>query len=149
MLAGAAAGDADVGLARLAGAVDDAAEHRERQRHADMLEPLLERLDGADHIEALPCAARTGDDPDAAVTDAERLQYLEADPHFLFRLGRERDADRVADPGPQQHAETDRGFDRAHAQRAGFGNAEMQRVVAGIGQPLIGRDREEHVGRLA
>ena len=102
VLAVAAAGDADVGLARFAGAVDDAAEHRERHRRADMLQPLLERLDGADHVEALPRAARAGDDADAAVADAERLQDLEADADFFLGLGRERDADRVADPGPQQ-----------------------------------------------
>src|SRR5688500_8727871 len=36
VLALAAAGDADVGLARLAGAVDDAAEHAERHRRADV-----------------------------------------------------------------------------------------------------------------
>ena len=31
---------------------------------------------------------------------------------------------------------------------AGLGDAEMQRVVAGLGQLLIGGDGEEHVGRL-
>ena len=74
VLALAAAGDADVGLARLARAVDDAAEHRERHRRLDVLQPLLERLDGADDVEALARAARAGDDPDAAVADAEAFR---------------------------------------------------------------------------
>ena len=33
-------------------------------------------------------------------------------------------------------------------QAARFGDAEMQRVVAGFGEALIGGDREEDVGRL-
>ncbi len=70
--------------------------------------PLLQRLDGADHVEALPRAARAGDDAHAAGADAERLQHLVADADFLFRLGRKRDADRVADAGPQQVAHADR-----------------------------------------
>src|SRR5688572_6618931 len=80
VLALAAAGDADVGLARFAGTVDDAAEHRQRHRGADMLEPLLELLDRADDVEALARAARAGDDADSAVADPHRLQDLVADP---------------------------------------------------------------------
>src|SRR3546814_18607043 len=57
VLARAAAGEADIGLARFAGAVDDAAQNRKRYRRADMLEPLLKLFDRADHVEALPCAA--------------------------------------------------------------------------------------------
>ena len=34
-------------------------------------------------------------------------------------------------------------------KRAGLGDAEMQRVVAGLGELLIGGDGEKHVGRLA
>src|SRR6185436_20508096 len=78
VLAVAAAGEADIGLARLARAVDDAAEDRKRHRCADVGEPLLERLDGADDVEALARAARAGDDADAAIANAEALQYLEA-----------------------------------------------------------------------
>src|SRR3546814_4316452 len=93
VLARAAAGEADIGLARFAGAVDDAAQHRKRHRRADMLEPLLKLFDRADHVEALPCAAWAGDDPHPAIADAERLQYLEADAHLFLRLARKRDSD--------------------------------------------------------
>src|SRR5437763_11350422 len=78
MLAVTAAGDADVGLARLARPVDDAAEHRERHRRADVAEPFLQRLDSADDVEALARAGRAGDDADAAIADAEALEDLEA-----------------------------------------------------------------------
>ena len=67
---------------------------------------------------------------------------------LLHGLGRQRDADRVADAGPQQRAQADRRLHRAGAQAAGLGDAEMQRVVAGLGQLLVGGDREEDVGRL-
>src|SRR6185295_13455072 len=87
VLALAAAGDADVGLARLAGAVDDAAEHRERHRRADVGEALFQLLDGADDVEALARAARAGDDADAAVADAEALQDLVADADLFLGLG--------------------------------------------------------------
>ena len=42
MRAVAAAGEADIGLARLARAVDDAADDRERHRRRDVREPLLQ-----------------------------------------------------------------------------------------------------------
>jgi hypothetical protein len=80
---------------------------------------------------------------------AERLQHLEADLDLLDRVGRQRHPDRVADPRPQQHAEPDRGLDRAAAQTARFGDTEMKRIVAGLGKLLIGGHREKHVGCLA
>ncbi len=78
----------------------------------------------------------------------ERLQHLEADAHLFLGLGRERNADRVADPRPQQRAHADRRFHRAGACAASLGDADMQWVVAGVGKLLISRDREENVGRL-
>src|SRR3546814_17155756 len=100
VLARAAAGEADIGLARFAGAVDDAAQHRKRHRRADMLEPPLKLFDRADHVEALPCADWAGDDPHTAIADAERLQYLDADAHLFLRLGRKRGPEGIADPRP-------------------------------------------------
>ena len=76
------------------------------------------------------------------------FRYVEADLDLLHRIGGERDADRVADAGPEQRAHADGRFDRAAAHAARLGDAEMQRIVAGIGQPLIGGDGEEDVGGL-
>ena len=90
----AAAGEADVGLARLARAVHDAADHRHRHRRGDVGDALLQRLDGADHVVLLARAGRAGDEVDAAMAQAERLQHLEADADLFLRLGRQRDADR-------------------------------------------------------
>ena len=116
MRAVAAAGEADVGLARLAGAVDDAADDRERDRRRDVGEALLERRHGLDDVELLARAGRARDHGDAAPAQLQRLQDLVADPDLLDRVRRERDADGVADPGPEQHAHPDRGFDRAAHQ---------------------------------
>ena len=94
-----------------------------------------------------PCRAqrRAGDDADAAVADAERFQDFVADADFLLGLGRERDADRVADPGPQQDAHADRRLDRAADQAAGLGNAEVERAIDRVGELVIGGDGEEQV----
>ena len=56
----AAAGEADVGLARLARAVDDAADDRDGQRRRDVREALLEPLDRLDDLEMLAGAGRCG-----------------------------------------------------------------------------------------
>src|SRR6185369_17501947 len=107
-----AARQSNVGLARFARPVDDTAEHRKRHRRLDMLEPIFERLDGADHVETLASAARARDDSDSAAADPERFQYLVADADFLFRLGRYRNADRVTDTRPEQVADADRRLHR-------------------------------------
>ena len=111
-----------------------------------MLKPLLERLDGADHVEALARAARAGNDAHAAAADAEALQDLIADANLFLRLRRERHADRVADPRPQQRADADRRLDGPADQAAGLGHAEVERAIDLARELLVGGDREEHVG---
>jgi hypothetical protein len=39
-------------------------------------------------------------------------------------------------------------FHRARNHAAGFGDAELQRIIANLGKLLVGGDREEYVGRL-
>ncbi len=76
------------------------------------------------------------------------LEDLEADPHLLDRIGRQAHPDGVADPHPEQAPHADRRLDRAGHQPARLGDPEMDRRVGGLGQPLIGRRRQEHVRRL-
>ncbi len=113
-----------------------------------MREAFLEPLDGADDVEALARATGAADDADAACAHAHALEDLVTDADFLFGLGRERHADRVADPRPDQAADADRGFDRAADQAARFGNAEVERAIDRACQLVIGGDREEQVARL-
>jgi hypothetical protein len=96
----AAAGEADVGLARLARAVDDLADHRQGERRRDVREAFLELLDGLDDLELLPRAGRARDHRDAAPPQVQRLQHFEADLYLLDRIGRQRHADRVSMPRP-------------------------------------------------
>ncbi len=58
---------------------------------------------------------------------------------------------RIVSPIPDHSSmpSPDRGFDGAAAQGSGLGDAEMERVVAGLGELLIGGDREKHVGGFA
>src|SRR5438876_525867 len=79
----AAAGEADIRLARLARAVDDAADHREGERCRDVGELLLENADGLDDVEILPGARRARDDGDAAAAQPQRLQHVVADLDLL------------------------------------------------------------------
>src|SRR3546814_10652242 len=73
-----AAGEADVGHQRLAGAVHHAADHRDGHRRGDVGKALLEDLDGLDDLELLARAGRAGDHVHAAVAQAQRLQDVEA-----------------------------------------------------------------------
>ncbi len=110
---------------------------------------LLEDADRLDDVEILPRAGWARDDRHAAPPEAERFEHVVADLDLLDRIGGQRDADRVTDARPQQHAEPDRRLDRPAAQTAGLGDPEVQRIVAGFGELLIGGDGEKHVGGLA
>src|SRR3546814_11220560 len=95
MLAIAAAGDADVGFARFAGAVDDAAENRQRHRRPDVLERLFQLLHGANDVEALARTTGARDDADAPGAQAQRFQDFIADAPLPPRPGRPPTADTV------------------------------------------------------
>ncbi len=136
------------GLARLPGAVDVATDDRHVERLAHVLEAALELVHRRDHVEVLARAARAGHEVDALGAQAHAFQDVPADLHFLDRIGRERDADGVADAVHQQHAETDRGLHGARAQAPGLGDAEMQRLLDLRGELAVGLDRHEDVGGL-
>src|SRR3546814_20026745 len=68
--------------------------------------------------------SRSRDQIDAARTQMQRLEDVPADLDLFNRIGRKRDANRVADTVGEQHAEADRTLDRAGAQTTGFGNAQ-------------------------
>ena len=67
----------------------------------------------------------------------ERLQNLLADAHFFgaiaARCRSQRDANRVADAFLQNHAQRGARSDNAFRAHAGFGESEMQWIVAARG----------------
>src|SRR4029079_17238318 len=76
------------------------------------------------------------------------LEDFVADSNLLLGFRRQRDSDRVADPGPQQRADAKRGFDGPADQPAGLGYAKVKRTIDLVGELLVGGDGEEHVARL-
>ena len=124
-----AGGDAEVGLARLARPVDDAAHHRDLQRDLAVAERLHRPVGDVDHVDLGPPARRAGDQVDVlALAQAERLEQLAAGARLLDRVGGERVADRVADALHQQRGDAGGGLDQPGRRRAGLGDAEVQRA---------------------
>ena len=93
-------------------------------------------------------AAGAGGDLRREDAEAHRLQQLLRDPHLLRAvaagLGRQRNADRVAETLLQQHAERGRRGDDPFRPHAGFGEAEMQGIVRPLGQHAVDRDQVLH-----
>ncbi len=147
------------------GPVDDAAHHRDGQRlhpgvaafplrHLladeilDVAGELLERGRGG------AAAAGTGGDQRHEGAEAHALQQFLRHLHFeravAVRLRRERDADGVADPLLEQHAERGRRGDDALRPHAGLGQPEMQRQLGAGGEHGVDGDQilhRRHLGR--
>jgi hypothetical protein len=94
----AAAGEADIGLARLARPVDDAADDREGQRRRDVGEPLFEQFDGLDHLELLARAGRAGDHRDPA--PAQPSDFSMSKPTLTSSTGSADSETRIVSPIP-------------------------------------------------
>src|SRR5215470_2569931 len=144
LLEGAGQGDADVRVLALARTVDDASHYRDVQlldacvlrlpyRHLlteialDLLRHLLEERGGR-----APAAGARRDLRDE-VAKAHGLEDLLGDLHLFgpiaARLGRERDADGVADAVLEQDGEPGRAGHDALGAHAGFREPEVERVV--------------------
>ena len=142
-------GDADVGLACLARAVDDAAHHRHLDGQVQLLERLLGLLGHGDDVDLGPAARRAGDQVEAlALAQPERLEELAAGAGLLDRVGGQREADGVADALGQQRADAGGALDQARRRRTGLGDAEVQRVVEGLRGEPVGGDHQRHRRRL-
>ncbi len=116
--------------------------HRFDDEALDVAGQLLERGRGG------APAARAGRHQRHEDAEAHGLQDLLRDLDLeravAARLRRERDADGVADAFLQQHAERGRRRDDALRAHAGFGEAEMQRIVGAPGEIEIDRDQVLH-----
>jgi hypothetical protein len=90
-----------------------------------------------------------GNDVHPAMAQAQGLEDLVADLDLFHRIGREADADGVADPHPKQLAQPDGRLDRARGEAPGLGDAKVDRRVGLFGQLHVGGGGHEDIGRLA
>ena len=161
---GAGERDADVGMLRFAGSVDDAAHHGKLEifdarilgapcRHAGA-EVVLNLL-GEFLEKGACCAAAAGacGDLGCETPDTERLQDLLGGEYFFGAAGAgfggEGDADGVSDAGKKQRREAGRGGDDAFHTHAGFGESEVKWVIAAGGEHLVDVDEVADAGDFA
>ncbi len=95
-----------------------------------------------------PSAGGAGDDPGAARRQLQRAQDLQSYPHLLHRIAGERHPDGVAHALLEQDPQSDGAADGTGPSRAGFGDAQVERVGQETGQTPIGSDRDERRRRL-
>ena len=101
-------GESDVGVASFARAVDDAAHDGDADRFLDRFQELVDLVGDGEEIDFDPAAGRAGDHGRALLPQLETLQDLETNKDLFDWIGREGDADRVADAERKQSAESDR-----------------------------------------
>ena len=98
-------------------------------------------------------ATRAGSDHRRECTQAHRLQQFLGNDDFtrarFVRLGRQRNADRVADAFLQQHRQCSRRRNNALRSHAGLGQTEVQGVIAARSEIAIDRNQLLHAGNLA
>ena len=127
MAALVAGGDAEVGVARLAWTVDDAAHHRHLEWDLALAERLHRPAGDVDHVDLGTAARRAGDEVDVlALAQPERLEQLPPGARLLDRVGGERVADGVADALEQQRGHAGRRLQQPGRRRAGLGDTEVQ-----------------------
>ena len=144
----AAAGEADIGLARLARAVDDAAD----DRSVIGVVMWASRSSSASTVSMTSKCCRAQDGQEMTVTPRWRRpsDFSMSKPTLTSSTGSADSETRIVSPMPA-HSSMPMPIDDLTVplqQAAGLGDAEMQRVVARLGQLLIGGDGQEHVGRL-
>ena len=156
MLARARQADADVGMLALPGPIDDATHHGDRHLldavalfapfgHAVANEPLDFLGEFLEVGARRAATAGACDDHGREGPQAHGLQYFLRNDDFLgaiaARLGRQRDANRVADAFLQQNSDRGGGRDDALAAHARFGQPQVQRVIAARRQIAVDRNQ--------
>src|SRR3990172_6333395 len=92
-----AGGQADIGVAGLAGAVHHAAYDGHRDRLAQLLEVRLHLVRQGDEVHLDAAAGRAGDDRRAALPDVQRAEDVPGHRQLLDRVGGQGDAERIAE----------------------------------------------------
>ena len=142
-----AAGDAVIGVGRLARAIHNAAHHGNRDVPRLIAQPRLDRLRRSDEIILRPPARGAGNELHTGA-QPQRTQKLRARVRFFLRRIGKGDADRVADAVEQQRADARGGFQNAALLRPGLRDADVQRIVAQRGEQSVGLHGHGNVARL-
>ena len=149
VLAGAAAGDADIGLARLARAVDDAAEHRQRQRRRDMLR-AAPPAPATVRITSKPCRAQLGQETTRTPRVRRPSAFRISKPTRTSSSGSAESETRIVSPIPA-HSRLPMPIAILTVPPISPPASVMPRCSGqstASASCLIGGDGEEHVGRL-
>ena len=144
----AAAGDAEVGVARLPRSVHRAPHDGDLERLRVRAQPILDHARETLDADVVAPAGRARDHHRPALTETERLEDLPRDLDLLDRVGGEGDAHRVADPVREERSDADRALDRPGELRARLGDAEVQRVRDLRREHPVRADHRRHVRRL-
>ena len=139
------AGNAQVGIRCLAGAVDRTSHHGNRKRRGVVLKPLGDFLGDGNQVDLTTGTRGTRNDLGTTATQAQRLQNSPGNRRLLDRIGRERDAHGVTDALGKQNAQAHRALDGALQLGAGLGHTQMKRNVRNLTrQRAIGIERRLH-----
>ena len=132
---------------RLARPVHHASHHRDPDRDLEALalDRLVHLLREPEDVHLRAATARARHEVEPAPAEPERLEDPRADLDLLDRVVGERDADRVPDPFREERPDADGALHAAHRHRAGLGHAEVQRVVARLGEQTV---RLDHHARI-
>ena len=134
----AAAGDPEIGFARLAGTVHDTTHHRDLQRDVARLERGLRGRRDTDHVDLGATARRARDEVETlALAQPERLEQHLARLRLFHRIGGEREPDRVADAFGEQRRDPGDRLDQTLRHRTRFGDTEMQRMIGRLRQQPV------------
>ena len=128
----ASAGNAQVGIRRLARTINGTAHDGNRKRRGVALKPLGDFLGDCDQVDLAAGARGTRDDLGTTTAQAQRLQNSPGDRRLLDRIGRKRDAHGVTDALGKQNAQAHGALDSALKLGAGLGHAQMERNVGNL-----------------
>ena len=124
-----AAGDADIGFARLTGAIDNTAHHGDLDGLFVALKPLFDFVGDLGARVLGASAGRAGDNFGTCHREADGTQDVVACLDFFFRLRCQRDTDGIADAFQQHSADAHAGLEQTHLISTGLGHAHMERII--------------------
>src|SRR3989338_1094525 len=147
-----ARGNAEVGFLHLTRAINNAAHYRDAQARELALfvfnfpKRLLDFIRNTYYINLCPAACRAGEDFRAERAQAETLYYMFPNDDLVDRVAGERYPYGISYPLGEQYPYAQRGLYSAREFGPRGRDAEMERVVAFIGQDTVGVYRLRDVG---